>query len=234
MIGQGLAKRGVVKPSYTQRPAHFAAILGMLSVLSGTLLTFGYIGTADAIAQRMKEDLQRSLQQVLPPTHYDNLPSERPVQVRLLSGEELIAYQATLEGMLSAVAFEVEEAGYAGPIRMVMGVSAEGEILGVRVLAHTETPGLGDKIEVARDDWVLGFNGHSLRSLSSRQWAVKKDGGEFDQFSGATITPRAVVRGVHRGLEWHRDYGDQLLLLSTSAADSAIDTHQTDPAKESN
>ncbi|RRJ82912.1 electron transport complex subunit RsxG [Aestuariirhabdus litorea] len=211
MIGGGLARRGVAKPSYTQRPAYFAGILGMLSVLSGTLLTFGYIGTADAIAQRLKEDLQRSLQQVLPPGYYDNPPSEYPVQVVLASGQTLTAYQARRGEKPAAVAFEVEQAGYAGPIRLVMGVSAGGEILGVRVLAHTETPGLGDKIEIARDDWILSFNGHSLASLSPNQWAVKKDGGEFDQFSGATITPRAVVRAVHRGLEWHRDHGQQLL-----------------------
>ena len=84
---------------------------------------------------------------------------------------------------------------------MIMGVDRDGNILGVRVLSHKETPGLGDKIEAAKSDWILNFTGRSLDNLTSAQWAVKKDGGVFDQFAGATITPRAVVGAVRDGLE---------------------------------
>ena len=84
-------------------------------------------------------------------------------------------------------------------------------MLGVRVISHTETPGLGDKIEVTKSTWILSFNGPSLQNLSIEEWAVKKDGGTFDQFSGATITPRAVVNAVYRGLQFFKKHQAELL-----------------------
>ncbi|HOV05508.1 MAG TPA: RnfABCDGE type electron transport complex subunit G, partial [Kaistiaceae bacterium] len=89
-----------------------------------------------------------------------------------------------------------------GAIRILMGVASDGGLLGVRVLQHAETPGLGDKIEAAKDDWILGFFGLSFGNPPKEKWAVRKDGGQFDQFSGATITPRAVVGAVRTGLEF--------------------------------
>ena len=94
---------------------------------------------------------------------------------------------------------------------MIMGVDREGNILGVRVLSHKETPGLGDKIEVAKSDWILKFATKSLDNVKPEQWAVKKDGGEFDQFSGATITPRKTVQAVHRGLQLFKAHQAQLI-----------------------
>ena len=90
----------------------------------------------------------------------------------------------------------------AGDIDVILGLAADGKVLGARVLAHKETPGLGDKIEVAKGDWILAFDGLSLGNPPPERWAVKKDGGDFDQFSGATITPRAVVRALKGGLEF--------------------------------
>jgi len=98
------------------------------------------------------------------------------------------------------VAFETARKGYSGEIRLLLGIDENGKLLGVRVLKHTETPGLGDKIEVNRSDWITRFNGLSLGNPPEAQWAVKKDGGPFDQFAGATITPRAVVNGIRDGL----------------------------------
>ncbi|MDR9825523.1 RnfABCDGE type electron transport complex subunit G [Vibrio sp. FNV 38] len=89
--------------------------------------------------------------------------------------------------------------GYSGNIRFIVGVTFDGVITNVRVISHTETPGLGDKIELAKSDWVTNFNQRSLANTAI--WKVKKDGGEFEQFSGATITPRAVVKGVHNTLK---------------------------------
>jgi electron transport complex protein RnfG len=127
-------------------------------------------------------------------------------------GEEpLTVYRAHLDDTISAVAFEVSAIGYAGPITSIMGVSADGKVLGVRVLSHAETPGLGDRIEVNRDDWILSFNGHSMDNTSAKQWHVKKDGGKFDQFTGATITPRAVVKSVYEGLQTFRRHREELL-----------------------
>ena len=90
-------------------------------------------------------------------------------------------------------------------------MNTRGEILGTRVLAHAETPGLGDKIEATRDDWILAFNGRSLDDPAPERWAVNKDGGSFDQFTGATITPRAVVKAVKEGLEFFQSNRDALL-----------------------
>jgi len=195
MIGQG-----VLKPSYTQRPGFFAGILGMLAALAGTLLVMGYVGTEEAIGLRLQEDLRRSLEQVLPAGGYDNDPSSDYVDLPREGRDALRIYRARAADQPVAIAFEVAEPGYADLIHLVMGVSMSGEIIGVRVLNHSETPGLGDKIEVAKHHWMLAFNGLSLANLPLEQWRVKKDGGHFDQFSGATITPRAVVKAIVGGL----------------------------------
>ena len=135
----------------------------------------------------------------LPPT-----PISAPTETQV--------YLAKKHQQLTAVCFKfVAPDGYAGPISLVMGVDRNGEILGVRVIAHVETPGLGDKIEITKTKWVLGFNGKSLDNLVLEQWAVKKDGGVFDQFAGATITPRKVVQAIRRGLEFYRLHRQELL-----------------------
>jgi electron transport complex protein RnfG len=95
--------------------------------------------------------------------------------------------------------------GYSGTIRLLVGINLDGSLSGVRTLAHRETPGLGDKIEAERNDWILGFDGKSLDNPSLASWQVKRDGGAFDQFTGATITPRAVVKAVRNSLIYYRD-----------------------------
>jgi electron transport complex protein RnfG len=110
-------------------------------------------------------------------------------------------YRARRAGRVEAVVFKTVGRGYAGPIVCIMGVARDGQLLGVRVLKHSETPGLGDKIEPAKDRWIYAFEGKSLDAPPADKWAVKKDGGVFDQFAGATITPRGVVRAVKGGLE---------------------------------
>ena len=109
-------------------------------------------------------------------------------------GKDITVYRARKDGKVTGVAYEIYGTGYAGEIKLMLGVDAEGNMLGVRVLAHKETPGLGDKIEVKKGDWILRFTGMSLGNPPAEKWEVKKDGGQFDQFAGATITPRAVVR----------------------------------------
>jgi len=113
--------------------------------------------------------------------------------------------------------------GYNGDISLIVGIKVDGTITGVRSIAHGETPGLGDKVDVAKSDWILGFNGRSLRNPTAEGWAVKKDGGEFDQFTGATITPRAVVNQVLAVLHYFDE--DQQRLIS--AAEKTIDTNPT-------
>jgi len=115
--------------------------------------------------------------------------------------DPVTVYRARMDGAPVAVLMIVTAPnGYNGDIRMIVGVDAGGTVLGVRVVAHRETPGLGDPIETGKSDWILGFTGKSLHNPEDAGWAVKRDGGEFDQFTGATITPRAVVAAVHDAL----------------------------------
>ena len=211
---------GVANPSYQKRTAYQAMLLGGMATLASALLVLGDLETRDDIALRQAEDLKASLSQVLPDEIHDN---DLLSDVITLSPEEtgslpLTVYRAHLDNTISAVAFEISSVGYAGPITSIMGVDANGDILGVRVLSHAETPGLGDKIEITRNDWILSFNGRSLDNTTAKQWLVKKDGGEFDQFTGATITPRAVVKSVYEGLRRFDRHRSRLLTLNTIKA----------------
>jgi electron transport complex protein RnfG len=108
--------------------------------------------------------------------------------------------------------------GYSGRIDLLVGIRANGELAGVRITNHRETPGLGDKFEVGKGQWIFSFEGKSLSMPAPEGWAVRKDGGEFDQFVGATITPRAVVRAVRNALLYFQQNRDELLQLSGQEA----------------
>ena len=178
-----------------------AIVLGLFCLGFGLVLALTNEVTANDIAQRATEDRLNSLSQVLPAELYDASPLDDVVTITDAEGKAVPVYRARKDGRITGVAYEIRGSGYAGEIRLMMGVDADGRILGVRVLAHKETPGLGDKIELKKGDWILRFTGLSLDNPVEAQWKVKKDGGQFDQFAGATITPRGVVAAVHRGLE---------------------------------
>ncbi|WP_163134438.1 electron transport complex subunit RsxG [Agarivorans sp. Alg241-V36] len=173
-----------------------AVAVGLSSALLLGLNTI----TSPVIAQRVNEDKLAAIERVMPSSQYQNalLATEHPFVV---NDRQYTVYNALdQQGQASGYVVQVSAKGYAGPINLLVGVDASLTILGVRVLSHSETPGLGDKIEIAKNPWVLSFNQKSLSNTSSKAWAVKKDGGEFDQFTGATITPRAVVNAVHQAL----------------------------------
>jgi electron transport complex protein RnfG len=109
--------------------------------------------------------------------------------------------------------------GYNGDIRLLAGIAASGTIFGVRIISHRETPGLGDPIDIEKSDWILGFNNKSLQNPDSDGWAVRKDGGQFDQFTGATISPRAVVRTVHSTLRYFEANRQMLFDTPTQTED---------------
>jgi electron transport complex protein RnfG len=178
-----------------------ATLLGGFTLAAAALLVLGNLATRGAIEQRRAEDLLGSLAQVIPAGSYDNDLLADPLVVSREADKPVTVYRALRGGQVTAVAFRVTGQGYGGAVELIMGVSAAGKVLGTRVVSHAETPGLGDKIEIERDDWILGFDGRSLGDPPAARWAVKKDGGDFDQFTGATITPRAVVGAVKRGLK---------------------------------
>ncbi len=217
-----MSHKGSVEPSYRQRPAYHTMLLGMIALLASSLLVVGEVETRDAIAARKAEDLTANLSQVIDPATHDNDLLADAIVIDN-NGEKTTVYRARKEGTVIAVAFETSAVGYAGPVVCLMGLKADGTVLGVRVLSHAETPGLGDKIEVARTHWILDFDGRSLGNPPEEKWKVKKDGGIFDQFSGATITPRAVVLAVTKGLKLFQA-NQQTLLHSEPTAQAEGDS----------
>jgi electron transport complex protein RnfG len=184
------------------RIAYQALLLGGFTLVATLLLVLGNLATRDDIARRLDEDLQASLAQVIPAHVHDNDLLAAPLAIDHGEAAPVTVYRAAHGATVTAAAWETVVQGYAGDIRLLLGVDAAGNILGVRVVAHSETPGLGDKIELQRNDWILGFDGLSLANTPAAQWRVKKDGGRFDAFSGATVTPRAVVAAVKSALDW--------------------------------
>lgn len=171
--------------------------------------------TRDRIAHQQELEKLRTLQALLPEGSYDNdlVASCKLVSSReyLGSNEPMPLYTATLKGVHTGYALEtVAPDGYSGAIRMVVGTDAKGAVSAVRVLAHKETPGLGDKIELKKSDWINSFVGKFLSHDNEASWAVKKDGGEFDAFTGATITPRAVVKAVKNLLLLQQEHPELL------------------------
>lgn len=193
-------------------------VLAGFALSAALLLGLADLATRGVIQLRLEEDLKAKLEEVIPAELHDNdllldtvtVPSANAN----LGANETIVYLAKKQGEINAVCFKfIAPDGYAGAISLVMGIDKKGEILGVRVISHTETPGLGDKIEISKSKWILSFNGKSLENVGFEQWAVKKDNGIFDQFSGATITPRKVVLAIRRGLEFYN--ANQATLLAT-------------------
>ena len=181
-------------------------VLAGFALLASMLLGVTNCSTKGTIERRLAEDLQKSLEEVVPAALHDNdilqdtvtIPS---AEYNIGSGETTV-YIARKAGQITAFCFKFTAPdGYSGAINMVIGLDPDGNILGVRVINHAETPGLGDKIEVSKSNWILAFNGYSLSNLTRDQWAVKKDGGVFDQFAGATITPRKSVQAIYRSLQ---------------------------------
>lgn len=190
-------------------------ILGTFCLGFGVSLVMINGLAADDIAARSAEDRLNSLSQVLPAETHDNNPLDDTLVQQDAEGRAVTVYRGTRGGAVTGVAYEIRGTGYAGEIRLMMGVDAEGRILGVRVLAHKETPGLGDKIEVKKGNWILEFTGLSLGNPPAEQWKVRKDGGRFDQFAGATITPRGVVAAVRRGLDFYNANKAQLTAVKS-------------------
>jgi len=189
-------------------------VLGLFAIVTVGLVAVLQQATAGRIANAEREAQVRALSEILPQGSYDNHLLDNSIQLHdplLGSKSPQTAYIALKDGQPSAVILRATAPdGYSGAIHLLIGIQADGRLAGVRVLGHRETPGLGDKIELAKSAWIQSFDGKSLSNPGEDGWAVKKDRGEFDQFAGATITPRAVVKAVHKALQYFDAHQEQL------------------------
>ncbi len=180
------------------------AIVGLVSEL-----------TKDRIKQQEQQQLLKTLHSIIEPSRYDNNIANDCIMMsapELGSDKIQTAYIARKAGKVVAVAMtSTAPQGYNGNIDFIMAVNNDGSVSGVRVLKHQETPGLGDKVELRKSDWITSFTGKRMLSADDNRWAVTKDNGMFDQFTGATITPRAVVKGVRSTLNYFTKNKDTLL-----------------------
>lgn len=203
--------------------ARMGGALAAFAIITTALLAFTYLQTKGRVNANEQQLLQERLQAVMPASSYDNTFLKDSISVRspalLGSQDPVTVYRARKDGKPVGVAFQaIAPNGYSGNITLLIGIYADGRVAGVRVLSHKETPGLGDPIEIERSPWILSFNGKSLGNPPAEQWAVRKDGGVFDQFTGATITPRAVVGAVRKALEFFQANRNRLF---SAPADSA-------------
>ena len=191
-----------------------AFILGAFAVAGVGLVAVTHAFTAERIAANERAALLRKLEAILPAEGVDNDLINDRIEVsdpELLGSDRTRVYRARSQGDPVAVVLNpVAPDGYSGSINLLVAVLKDGSLGGVRVLTHHETPGLGDRIEEQKSDWILGLTGRSLRDPTPEQWKVKRDGGTFDQFTGATITPRAVVKAVKNTLLFVQQEGEAL------------------------
>ncbi len=192
-----------------------AVVLSLFAIAGTALVAYTHDQTRERIAANERETLLRKLDVLIPRDHYDNKLIEDTLEVRdeklLGTSEPVTVYRARREGKPVAVVMTpVAPDGYSGSISLLVGIGYDGTLTGVRVTAHHETPGLGDYIEEERSDWIYGFDGKSLDNPPLERWGVKKDGGAFDQLTGATITPRAIVKAVRKTLLYYREHRDAL------------------------
>lgn len=183
-----------------------AVSLGLVAIIGTTLLTGVDKLTAERIREQERRVILERLGQIIPENHDNSLLDDRFTfrdEQHFPKGQTVTAYRARIRGEPVAVVLKFTAVnGYSGDIHLLTGINADGSLRGVRVTGHRETPGLGDGIELAKSDWILGFDGRSLGNPSRDAWAVRRDGGDFDQFTGATITPRAIVHAVRLALEF--------------------------------
>lgn len=195
MLGQSISKNSI--------------ILGVFALLAAGGLALTNLATQDRIAKAERTAKQKALFEIIPADQLDNDLLQDTITIPA-STHELLGvdadqpiYIARRQGQVTALIIPaMAHDGYSGDISMIVGVNRDLTIAGVRVIAHKETPGLGDKIEIKKSQWVLSFNGKSLQAPVTSEWLVKKDGGVFDQFAGATITPRALVKKIREVLEF--------------------------------
>lgn len=203
-------------PSIVSSISSNSILLGLFALISTAIIAGTHLGTADNIAEQKRLAQLKALYQIVPRDQHDNdlLKDKITLKVDVLGHRKTKAiFLAKLQDKATTLIYPATARdGYSGDIDFIVGINiSDGSIAGVRVLSHKETPGLGDKVDSRKSDWILDFNNRRLGDPDSDGWAVKKDGGVFDAFTGATITPRALIRAIATTLSYHHQNVDRLL-----------------------
>jgi Na+-translocating ferredoxin:NAD+ oxidoreductase subunit G len=191
--------------SQIQRASVTLAVCVLIAIVS---LSVTHRLTKNRIALTKHQWLTQSLHTVLPDGPFDNDPllSMHTVTTAALGKDQAVEIYPVYRDKkpYAAVLTIVAPNGYNGAIKLLLGITADGRIIGARVTDHNETPGLGDDIELKRSNWINEFSYKSLANTTSEHWNVRQEGGSFDAFTGATITPRAVIQAIFRALNWYK------------------------------
>ena len=205
--------------------------LAIFALVTALVLAITNDLTYERIAESEREAAERALLEIIPLERHDNdllmdvqpVPEQYWTMLGLKKGGNI--HIARDKGQpVAAIIPAVTPDGYSGSIAMIIGINFDGTIAGVRVVEHRETPGLGDKVDLKKSNWILDFNGKSLKNPQQEKWKVKKEGGEFDQFTGATITPRAVISQVLKSLQYFER--DQERLQKITTVNAALEMEQ--------
>lgn len=205
--------------------------LAAIAAICTGLVALTYLATEERIVANEKAFLEQSLTPALAGLSFEgNLADSRLVLEpphELPGREPAIIYRAYAGGQPAAALFAVTApAGYSGPIRILVGVASDGSVTGVRILEHRETPGLGDRIVASKSDWVFQFEGRSLGDPPAEDWALETDGGAFDQLTGASVTPRAVIRAMRTTLLYFERHRDDIFARETGADGDAANADE--------
>ena len=217
----------------TKATIRTALNLVFFSVIGTAILAFTFELTHILIAQSEESEKLKLINQIVPKSLYDNeLIKDTlviPANTQLGTEQDTVAYRGRLKGQPSVVVLEsIAPDGYSGKIGMIVAINYTGIISGVRVVNHKETPGLGDYIDIAKNNWITLFSGTSHARYKEEDWQVRKDGGQFDYMAGATITPRAVVKAVHKTLHYFDENRDKLFVqVATQTKDTSTQKEGT-------
>lgn len=188
-----------------------AMLLAVFAVACTGAIAIINVMTQPIILEQQQIALQNNINELIKPERYDNniIGSCFTVVDKTLLGDDTPkqVFIATKDNQPIAALIQTSTfKGYSGEIRLLVGIYKDGKVAGVRVNSHTETPGLGDKIQTNKSDWIFSFNGKEYQESAADKWEVKKNGGDFDAFTGATITPRAVVHAVEDVLIYFKNH----------------------------
>jgi len=194
-----------------------AIVLGTFAIVGTAMVAFTFDQTKDQIAENQKQATLNSLHQLITPAKHDNdifTDTINVTNLKLLGSKDpVIVFRARKNNKpVAAILTVIAPDGYTGKITLLVAINYDASLAGVRAVNHKETPGLGDAIEIEKSKWILQFNNKSLSNPTEKYWKVQRDGGQFDQLTGATITPRAIVKAVHKALLFYKQQRDKLFI----------------------